>query len=278
MQVTEYKTAAEFLDATRDKLMENEIGNAILLGYATNQSNGVPSAMSTHFYSVDENDKPILPAMFTPEIVPLLSQGPDEAARLFARYLFSNNPRIKGVNGHKETTLAFADEWERLTRCNLEIHMNGRLHICDSVNNLEYADGTATLATPDDTDLILRWRHGFREDARVHGAVDEAQTLERINAGKYYLWTTDKPVSMAMKGSETENSGMIGAVFTPEEHRNHGYATAVTAALTRIILDSGKKYASLYTDLDNPISNSIYQQIGYKPIMDSISWLFTPAI
>jgi hypothetical protein len=31
-------------------------------------------------------------------------------------------------------------------------------------------------------------------------------------------------------------------------------------------LDSGKKFCTLYTDLDNPTSNSIYQKIGYKPV------------
>jgi hypothetical protein len=79
-------------------------------------------------------------------------------------------------------------------------------------------------------------------------------------------------------GKGTENGGTVGAVYTPPEHRKNGYATALTAAITQKILDSGKKYSGLYTDLDNPTSNSIYQQIGYKPISDATVWLFSPAI
>jgi predicted GNAT family acetyltransferase len=278
MNVVEYPNARAFLAENRERLMENEIGNAIILSYAVSQTRGVGSSMSTRFYSVMDDGTPVLPAMFTPEIVPLLSDGTDEAARLFARFLFAKNPRAEGVNGPKESTLAFADEWEHLTRCNLEIHMNSRIYTCSQVAEIERAKGETKLADDDDLELVLEWRHGFREDAGVMGDINEAQTLERINAGKYFLWVTDQPVSMAMRGAETLNGEMIGAVYTPPEHRNQGYATAVTAAVTQAILDGGKNYASLYTDLDNPTSNSIYQQIGYKPVMDTTSWKFTPAI
>jgi predicted GNAT family acetyltransferase len=48
--------------------------------------------------------------------------------------------------------------------------------------------------------------------------------------------------------------------------------------VTQTIFDSGKKYAVLYTDLDNSTSNSIYQQIGYTPVSDAAVWKFKPAI
>ncbi len=278
MNIVEYPTAQAFLDANRERLMENEAANGIIFSYAVNQTKAVESAMSTNFYCVVEGDTPLLPAMFTPEVVPLLTEGPEEAARIFARYLFSKNPRVNGVNGPKDVALAFADEWEHLTHCNLKIHHNLRIYECTSVADMQFADGKAVQATPSDQDLILEWRYAFREDTGVLGDIDESQTIERINAGKYHLWVTGKPVSMAFRGAETDISEMIGAVYTPPELRNHGYATAVTAAVTQTILDSGKKYATLYTDLDNPTSNSIYQQIGYRPILDSTLWRFTPAI
>ena len=32
--------------------------------------------------------------------------------------------------------------------------------------------------------------------------------------------------------------------------------------------DEGFDFCSLFTDLANPISNAIYQQIGYRPVCD----------
>jgi predicted GNAT family acetyltransferase len=46
------------------------------------------------------------------------------------------------------------------------------------------------------------------------------------------------------------------------------------AAVSQMSLDSGKKFCTLYTDLDNPTSNSIYQKNGYKPVGDSTVYRF----
>jgi predicted GNAT family acetyltransferase len=32
----------------------------------------------------------------------------------------------------------------------------------------------------------------------------------------------------------------------------------------------------LFTDLDNPTSNKIYQAIGYEPVIDIDQWSFEP--
>jgi hypothetical protein len=52
------------------------------------------------------------------------------------------------------------------------------------------------------------------------------------------------------------------------------YATFRVAALTQRVLDSGKRFCCLYTDLTNPTSNSIYQRIGYREICDVDDWIF----
>ncbi|MBT3996360.1 MAG: GNAT family N-acetyltransferase [Chloroflexi bacterium] len=280
MQVTEYESASAFLDANRDLLMKNEPANAILLGYANQQAQGVDSAMSTKFFSIDDNDKSVLPAMFTPGIVPLLSDGPEEAARILARFFYPKNPQPTGVNGPKDTALAFADEWENLTHCDLEIRVNSRIYSCNSVKAAKLAaEGSARQATSEDFDLVKQWRLAFRDEVDAIVMAEDDHIRSQIESGNVYLWiTTDQPVSVAVLGRGTDNGGTVGAVYTPPELRNHGYATALTAAVTQSILDSGKKYAVLYTDLDNPTSNSIYQQIGYTPVSDATMWSFKPAI
>ncbi len=66
----------------------------------------------------------------------------------------------------------------------------------------------------------------------------------------------------------------VGPVYTPPELRGRGYASAITAAATQRILASGRRFCFLYTDLANPTSNSIYQQIGYRPVTDITIWRF----
>ena len=107
---------------------------------------------------------------------------------------------------------------------------------------------------------------------------DAAHWLERklssIDSG-LVLWADEgTPVSFAGYGGPTPNGIRVGPVYTPPELRRRGYASALTAALTRTLLDRGRKFCFLFTDLANPTSNSIYQRIGYRPVSDADQWVF----
>ncbi|HEY96946.1 MAG TPA: GNAT family N-acetyltransferase, partial [Dehalococcoidia bacterium] len=67
-------------------------------------------------------------------------------------------------------------------------------------------------------------------------------------------------------------------VYTPPEHRRKGYATACVAGVCREILKSGYDFCTLYTDLSNPTSNSIYMKIGFRPVCDNVEYAFAKPI
>jgi predicted GNAT family acetyltransferase len=56
----------------------------------------------------------------------------------------------------------------------------------------------------------------------------------------------------------------VSAVYTPPEERGKGYAYNLIYRISKELLDSGDKYCVLYTDDSNPISNHVYEKIGYK--------------
>ncbi|OMI10137.1 hypothetical protein BTA30_20410 [Bacillus swezeyi] len=66
----------------------------------------------------------------------------------------------------------------------------------------------------------------------------------------------------------------VNLVFTPPAHRKKGYASSCVAALSRALLDEGFSFCCLYTNLDNPTSNKIYQEIGYRPVADAVAYAF----
>lgn len=66
----------------------------------------------------------------------------------------------------------------------------------------------------------------------------------------------------------------MAMVYTSPHLRKRGYAIFCVAALTQRMLDSGKMFCCLYTDLTNPTSNAIYQKIGYEPVCDSEDLIF----
>jgi predicted GNAT family acetyltransferase len=63
-------------------------------------------------------------------------------------------------------------------------------------------------------------------------------------------------------------------VYTPPELRGRGYASALVARVTQHLLDGGRDYCFLYTDLANPTSNKIYVNVGYEYVCDSVDYAF----
>ena len=62
----------------------------------------------------------------------------------------------------------------------------------------------------------------------------------------------------------------VGPVYTPPDHRQHGYGGAVTVAVSQGALDAGAGQLVLFTDLANPTSNALYPRLGYRPVQDSV--------
>jgi len=134
--------------------------------------------------------------------------------------------------------------------------------------------GTQRPALDADDEMITDWLARFLIDA--HGTdpdrADGGGLLREIvdAGGRIVLWTVDDvPVSMARMHAPAVGTSRIGPVYTPPEHRGHGFGSAVTAAASQVALDHGKRFCFLYTDLANPTSNAIYMRLGYRPVCDS---------
>ena len=118
--------------------------------------------------------------------------------------------------------------------------------------------------------LVLR---NIGEPAEHAGTAERATRL--INQRQAFFWFNGEPVALATLTGPTPNGVRVSLVYTPPEHRGRGYASNLVARLSQHALDSGRKYCFLFTDQANPVSNSIYQKIGYRPVSDSERWEFS---
>ncbi|MBA3875975.1 MAG: hypothetical protein C0498_03420 [Anaerolinea sp.] len=64
------------------------------------------------------------------------------------------------------------------------------------------------------------------------------------------------------------------SVYTPPRHRGRGFASNLVAEVSQAQLDAGRRFVVLFTDLANPTSNAIYQEIGYQPVIDVDTFAF----
>ena len=130
--------------------------------------------------------------------------------------------------------------------------------------------GRARSAGLDDLETAVRWLRACEAEAGVPATNVESTVRRAIDDGRLWLWEdeTGSAVALASRTPGAVGVVRIGPVYTPSEHRRRGFGTAITAACTAHALDRGAEHVVLFTDLANPTSNSIYQQIGYAPVGD----------
>ncbi|MEV0493992.1 GNAT family N-acetyltransferase [Streptomyces atratus] len=131
--------------------------------------------------------------------------------------------------------------------------------------------GAPRSATAADRALLVAWHRAFAADVGQPDTHAERIVDERTASGGLTLWEVDgMPVSMAGVSPRIAGAVRVTAVYTPPEHRGHGYAAAVTAEVSRAAREAGADEVVLFTDLANPTSNGVYQRIGYRPVSDRL--------
>jgi hypothetical protein len=154
--------------------------------------------------------------------------------------------------------------------------MSQKIYACARVVVPAYSRGHLRPAIESDEALLIQWSSEFCREVGLEDEIEDtmARVPNEIARRSLYLWNNDQVVSMAVLRRETACGICVSMVYTPPQLRKQGYATSCVAALTQRMLDSGKRFCCLYTDLTNPTSNAIYQKIGYEPVCDSEDLVF----
>lgn len=152
--------------------------------------------------------------------------------------------------------------------------MRERIYRLTRVNPPLAISGGPRRAGMQDRSLLIEWVVDFHAEA-VPTEADRAREAianwDPETGRQFWLWEIDgQPVSLVGAGNPTPRGMRIGPVYTPPALRGRGYATGLTAFVSQRQLDDGYRFCFLYTDLANPTSNHIYQQIGYEPVADAL--------
>ena len=277
MQLTTYETAADFLAKTQAELEENEAANSLMLGVCLRlEKLGNLLKTQLYFATVEDEAGIVVAATLQPPYR-LLFYSPrsewGEALELIGRNLLVNNWKVPGALGPVGIVEDFVATWEKLSGQKSRLQVRERLFELRQVKMPgKMPPGHLRIAETGDIELIAKWAGTFMEEALSETPAEgEAQRLAegRVKLGEIFLWEDQgQVVSMAARGRPTRSSYSIGLVYTPPELRGRGYASACVASLSQVILDSGCRFCTLFTDLSNPTSNSIYQKMGYHPLGD----------
>jgi predicted GNAT family acetyltransferase len=276
LTLVRHSNPSSFSQAAFDYLHQDEVIHNVLIG-VTSRWIELGRTMDYQAHVEDARGKVVAAAMRTAETTGVvISNIADEAAiPLLVEDFAKVFETLPTVMGRPEEANRFAELWQQAKGQGYHTKMEEGIYRMDTLIPPTNVQGECRLANKDDFDLLVRWFLDFDKDARLNeiNADRAAEMAESKSTGddltRMRFWLHDgKPVSMAAAGRKTAHGASVGPVYTPQEFRGKGYGSAVTAAVSQAILDSGKQFCFLYTDMSNPTSNKIYQAIGYRYLGD----------
>jgi len=269
--VAGYRAAVEPL------LLRDEAAHGLMLGLLPRIADGAYA--DPLLALVEREGEAVLAALRTPphDLILSAADRPD-AAWALAEALAGDpvGADLPGVLGPTDETDAFAAAWTERRGGRARVLMRNRVYRLDRVEVAPEAPGTPRRATRADLARLAAWLGAFQAEALPEEPVDAEATARRwLEAPERQVWLWEDrpeaggaPVSMVGAGSATRNGVRIGAVYTPPERRGRGYASALVAHVSASLLAAGRRFCTLYTDLDNPTSNRLYRRIGYRSVAD----------
>jgi len=215
---------------------------------------------------------------------------PDEAAPLAAEAVHAHEQTsgadpLAGINGALPSVRQFGARWAELTGGAVGTAMHTRLF--ELADLVQPPTVPGELRTPDESEtaLMIDWLEEFHHDAEVQGGrrpdpVPRATPEEirsRVESQRLWVWAVDGvPVHLTGHNLPSYGVARVGPVFTPQQHRGHGYAASAVAEVSRRLRADGSRVC-LFTDQANPVSNPLYERLGYRAVVDMENLRFDPA-
>ncbi|WP_144614153.1 GNAT family N-acetyltransferase [Bacillus cereus] len=270
IQLHVYEEILTFKEEVTPFLEKNEQENNLILGV-------LQMIQQPIFMGIAKREEEIAVVFLQTEekkqIIIATSEMSEEDIVELGKKLTKVYPNVPGLIGNKKIVQKLAEEIAVLENKKTTVAMEQGIYELKHVKKKWKGDGVFREVSSDELTLIEQWIYQFCEDVKLPTTKEEArQTAHTLitNRRIFGLEVDGKLVSVAAKTRPTTNNITVNFVYTPKEARKKGYASSCVAALSQRMLDEGYKTTTLYTDLANPTSNKIYQEIGYEQIEESV--------
>ncbi|HHK5534795.1 TPA: GNAT family N-acetyltransferase [Bacillus mobilis] len=270
IQLHVYEEVLTFKEEVTPFLEKNEQENNLILGV-------LQMVQQPIFMGVVKQEEEIAVVFLQTEekkqIIVATSEIAEEDIVELAKELTKVYPNVPGLIGNKKVVQRLAEEIAAIENKKTNVAMEQGIYELKQVQKKWNGDGIFREVSNEELTLIEQWIYQFCEDVKLPTTKEDAkQTAHTLitNRRLFGLEVEGELVSVAAKTRPTTNNITVNFVYTPKEARKKGYASSCVAALSQRMLDEGYKTTTLYTDLENPTSNKIYQEIGYEKLMESV--------
>lgn len=276
MEIKFYGTPREFLEENAGFLRDFEVHAQLNFGNASAHKDE-PCRPDLLFGRCEENGQGVLLFGNTLPWCLCLNSVPGDPAALSAAVLLAERLQaekipLHGVMGSRELCGAFTFAYGgRFT-----LHTVMDIMMLTELTEPPVVSGTVRKAVPGDLETVTGWACAFTKEVLREEPAREALRQEFSDMiaeqGLYVLEGKDGTLlSMASTAHARQLPHGCGVswVYTPPEHRGCKYCQNTVAALCREQMERGAQFISLFVNKANPISNRVYQKLGFRAVVDS---------
>ena len=175
-------------------------------------------------------------------------------------YMKENELEVNGIYCASD----IGNEYVKLAKelYNQDFHLQIGMDFMEAKEITEPSSSDVDSATLDDVNELFECLTNFIKDCGLNDEVKKEDIIKCIDRFRL-IRKDDKIVSLASRSPESDNSIRITYVYTRPEYRNNGLAKQVVNTIKNEILETGK-IATLNVDQANPISNHLYESLGFK--------------
>ncbi len=274
MKLIKYEKIEDFVNENMSLILEKEWLNCLMVG---NCFDGLKQKNNDWLLAkvIDNNKTELILLYRKPWKLLLYSPTDNKSDELFkfvAKEIYKIDANLLGVNSEKEIANKFAKYYCEIAKFNFRTHMPLRILLLTELENSNLnKELIFREAKPNDKPILIKFIKDFYNEA-VSEKYTDSEIEEKFNSyirrGYYVLEKNNKIVSQAMFARDLKKGKCISGVYTPKEERGKGYAYNLIYRISKKVLDEGSEYCVLYTDDENPISNHIYEKIGYRKMVD----------
>ena len=212
-------------------------------------------------------------------IYSLNNENLDNKLKFLSEEIYKVDNDLNGVNAETEISQKFSKFYCQLSNKKFEEKMKLRILVLTKINPGEL-NNNLNFRKAELKDKIVLKKYIYDMIYEVFGKKKEHEEIESsfqkvMKSGFYIIENIGNIVSQAAVNANLINGKSLGCVYTPREERNKGYCYNLIYRLCEDLLKKGEnKFICLYTDDTNPISNHIYEKVGFERKMDCIEMDF----
>lgn len=187
---------------------------------------------------------------------------------------------IHQVMGHGDTALRFAQAWKEHTQADFLFAGKDYLYELRQIGDTQPPmKGMLQRAVRADLPALKPLFRAYEQEDLGLARTDEeleASITEGLAEYEIYLWNDGGVKSMVTAMLPFDGGVELANVFTPQEHRQKGYAAACITEVCKALF---RRYASivLFVNHENTAANSLYAKIGFRVVDEMNSYTLSGA-